>query len=83
MDKAAFEPLTLIHESVLRQFGGGKPVAKLIHAPYSTLMRELNPNDGGAKLGVDRFYHIMRATNDYGPLASLAGLCGFALTPKQ
>lgn len=80
---AEFEPLALIQGSVLRQSGGGRSVAEQIHAPYSTLMREINPNDGGAKLGVERFYRVMQATNDYSPLASLAGMCGFALAPKQ
>lgn len=80
---AEFEPLALIQRSVLRQSGGGQSVAKHIQVPYSTLMREINPDDSGAKLGVERFCRVMQVTNDYSPLASLADMCGFTLTPKQ
>lgn len=77
------EPLVRLREIVLGHNDGAKEIAWRIPVPYSTLLREINPNDGGAKVGVDRFYHIMRATNDYSPLESLANMCGFALIPKD
>ena len=77
-----FEPLTLIHAAVCGEHGKGKELARMLGMPYSTLMRQANPADRGAKLGLDLFCRIMRATGDYRPLECLAGLCGFALIPK-
>ena len=77
------EPLLRLKETLLHHPDGAKEIARSIHVPYSTLLRELNPNDGGAKVGVDRFYYCMKATGDFSPLESLANMCGFTLTLKD
>mgnify|MGYP000273172786 CR=1 FL=1 len=44
-----------------------KKVAATIGKPYKTLMREINPDDLGAKLGVETFMDIIRATGECHP----------------
>ena len=39
-----------------------KSVAEAVGKPYSTLMREINPYDKGAKLGVETFMAIIETT---------------------
>ncbi len=83
MDKTPyFELLKLIHQAVCGERGKGKEIAKVLNVPYSTMMREVNPYDDGAKLSIERFCRIMQATNDYRPLERLVDLCGFTLSPK-
>ena len=56
-----------------------KKVAATIGKPYSTLLREINPMDSGAKLGVETFMDIIRATGDATPLERLVQELGFRL----
>ena len=51
---------TLIHNLVLDNPVPAKDLAKAIGKPYSTLLREVNPYDTGAKLG----YSLVAARND-------------------
>ena len=44
---------TLIHNLVLDNPVPAKDLAKAIGKPYSTLLREVNPYDTGAKLGAE------------------------------
>ena len=42
-----------------------KSVAEAVGKPYSTLMREINPYDKGAKLGVETFMGIRDQTQSH------------------
>ena len=54
-------------------------IAGELGKPYSTLMRECNPFDKGAKLGVNTFFRIMIITKDIEPLRFMANSLGYAL----
>ena len=58
----------LIQDTVSRSPIGAKAVAVKIGKPYSTMMREVNPNDKGAKVGAD-------------PLVFMAKELGYRLVP--
>ena len=51
--------------------------------PYSTLMREINPYDKGAKLGVETFMAIIETTGDPTPLKLMAYELGYRLIPDK
>ena len=46
---------------------------------YSTLARELNPNDNGAKLGALTLFMLMLTTGDHAPLKDWADRLGYKL----
>jgi len=58
---------TLIHNLVLDNPVPAKDLAKAIGKPYSTLLREVNPYDAGAKLGAETLLQIMTQTGDVKP----------------
>ncbi len=58
-----------------------KQIAQEINKPYSTLLREVNPFDSSAKLGVETVLEIMKVTSDIEPLRFLARELGFDLVP--
>lgn len=60
-----------------------KAVAAKIQKPYPTLLRELNPYDKGAKLGVETLLELMRVTNDASPLHHMAEELGYTLVPQH
>lgn len=72
-----------IQESVLESQKGAKAIAIAIAIAvgksYSTLMREINPCDTGAKLGVGTFMGIIKTTGDVRPLELLAAELGYRL----
>lgn len=43
--------ITTVHDLVLESPIGAKAIAQAVGKPYSTLLREVNPYDTGAKLG--------------------------------
>ena len=53
-----------IHETVVNGKMPSKAIASAIGKPYSTLLRETNPLDPGAKLGVETFMAIIETTGD-------------------
>lgn len=69
----------LIHNMVLDNSLPAKDLARAIGKPYSTLLREVNPYDGGAKLGTDTLLHIMAHTGNVKPLEYMANKMGFTL----
>lgn len=73
--------LRAIHEEVLQSEDGAHDLARAIGRPYSTMMRELNPNDDKAKLGVAEWLAILDATRKFGSLHKIAGLFGLRLVP--
>ena len=56
-----------IHETVVNGKMPSKAIASAIGKPYTTLMRETNPYDPGAKLGVETFMAIIETTGDPTP----------------
>ncbi|WP_207261608.1 phage regulatory CII family protein [Desulfovibrio sp. Huiquan2017] len=58
-----------------------KEVSKLIKKPYSTLLRELNPFDAHAKLGVETMFEIVKATHNISVLEFMARELGYTLRP--
>lgn len=59
-----------------------KAIASKIGKPYPTLLRELNPYDKGAKLGVETLLALMQVTKDYRPLQYMADSLGLTLVPQ-
>lgn len=77
----ASELSNLIHNMVLDNPLPAKDLARAIGKPYSTLLREVNPYDGGAKLGADTLLHIMAHTRNVKPLEYMVNKMGFRLDP--
>ena len=73
--------LRAIHEEALDSEDGAHTLAKAIDRPYSTMMRELNPNDDKAKLGVAEWLAIMNVTRKFGALHKVVELYGYRLEP--
>lgn len=73
----------LIHSTVLENSIPAKVLAKKIGKPYSTLLREINPYDQGAKLGVETFMDIVKITGDITPIEYIANELGFELVPAR
>ena len=76
------ELVKILHELVLENRIPAKALAKEIGKPYSTLLREINPYDNGAKLGVETLLQLMKATNSVAPLEYMAEQMGYPLTAK-
>ena len=74
---------TLIHNLVLDNPVPAKDLAKAIGKPYSTLLREVNPYDTGAKLGAETLLQIMMQTGDTKPLEYMAGKLGYSPGCRQ
>jgi hypothetical protein len=71
--------IKLAQRAVLEGTQPARDVARAIGKPYSTLLRELNPFDGQAKLGAETLLEIMRVTRDFSPLQAMAEALGFEL----
>ncbi len=70
-----------IHDLVLESPLGAKAIAQAVGKPYSTLLREVNPYDTGAKLGAETLMSIMKTTGDVSPLKKMASEMGYRLEP--
>ena len=64
--------ITTVHALVLESPIGAKAIAQAVGKPYSTLLREVNPYDTGAKLGAETLMHIMKTTGNVTPLEKMA-----------
>ena len=71
--------ITSVHDLILESKLGAKKIAAAVGKPYSTLLREVNPYDEGAKLGAETFVEIMKVTGDVGPLRDIAREFGYEL----
>ncbi len=80
MEKSIYDVITtMIEES-------GKPIkalAKEVGKPYPTLMRELNVEDQGAKLGVELLLPLMKACRSVMPLRFLASRMGHRVVSME
>ena len=73
----------LIHSLILESHIPAKVLAKELGKPYSTLLREINPYDSGAKLGVETLLQIMQITDNLEPLQYMAEVLGCTVGPKR
>jgi hypothetical protein len=60
-----------------------KVIASEINKPYTTMLREINPYDSGAKVGVDLLVPLMAAAKSVEPLRSLAQEMGYIIVPMR
>ena len=60
-----------------------KALAADLGKAYTTMIRELNPDDDGAKLGADLLVRMMQVSGDIRPLAWLAHKLGYMLIDKK
>ena len=72
-----------VRETVLEGKNTAKEIALSIQKPYSSLMREINPYDAGAKLGLETYMSILKATGDMTSLEVMAQELGFRLTKDE
>lgn len=75
------EVLKSVHQLVLNGNMPARTIAVAVGKPYKTLMREINPEDLGAKLGVETFMAIVEATGDSTPLNVMVRELGYRLAP--
>lgn len=75
--------ITTVHDLVLESPLGAKAIAQAVGKPYSTLLREVNPYDTGAKLGAETLMHIMKTTGNISPLEKMASEMGYRLEPNK
>lgn len=71
----------IVHGIVLDSSISARDLAFAIGKPYSTLLREVNPYDDGAKLSSETLLVIMETTGDITPLEYMARRLGYGLTP--
>ena len=64
--------LSVFQETLFQSGHTANEIAKGIKKPYSTLMRECNPYDKGAKLGAMTLFEIMSFTKNVEPLREMA-----------
>lgn len=77
MNKA--KVIEAVRNTVLEGRHTPKEIASSIRKPYSTLLREINPYDAGAKLGLEIYMSILKATGDTTSLRVMAQELGFRL----
>jgi len=78
--------ITTVHDLVLESPIGAKAIAQAVGKPYSTLLREVNPYDTGAKLGAETLMHIMvfmKTPGNVTPLEKMALEMGYRLEPAE
>ena len=75
--------ITTVHDLVLESPIGAQAFAQAVGKPYSTLLREVNPYDTGAKLGAETLMHIMKTTGNISPLEKMASEMGYRLEPNK
>ena len=74
--------ISKIHEMVLENPMRARNIAQAVGKPYSTLLREVNPYDSGAKLGAETLLSIMKVTGDVSPLEYMARELGCRIEPR-
>lgn len=71
----------MIHGMVLESPISARDLAKAVGKPYSTLLREINPYDSGAKLGVETYFQLLEKTGDLSSLEYMLHRLGLGLAP--
>ena len=78
-----YELTQVVQHSILDGRKTAKQIAKEIGKPYSTMLREANPFDTTAKVGIETMLDIMRATGNLSPLQYMASKFGYELVPRR
>ena len=73
--------LIVAQETVFQNRYSAHEISEAIDKKYSTLMRECNPYDKLAKLGVVTLFKIMIFTRNIEPLRYMAHCLGYKLIP--
>jgi len=73
----------IIHTVILESRIPAKVLAQKLGKPYSTLLREINPYDMGAKLGVETFMEILKLTGDTAPIEFMARELGLEVVERK
>lgn len=77
------QEFTKLIDNILKKSSvDNKKIAAKLNIPYSTLMRECNPWDTGAKLDVVTAFKVMDACGDFSPLKELASEYGLQIIEK-
>lgn len=71
----------MIHCMVLESPISARDLAKAVGKPYSTLLREINPYDSVAKLGVETYFQLLEKTGDLSSLEYMLHRLGLGLAP--
>jgi len=73
----------LFQHLVMSDTQQARKIAEELGKKYQTLLKEVNPSNNRAKLGLDTAYKIMVITGDSTPLAYMAKELGYELVPKD
>lgn len=71
----------MMHDLVLESPTPARDLARGVGKPYSTLLREVNPYDTGAKLGMETMLDLMKLTGNVSPLNYMAQTLGYSIVP--
>lgn len=77
------EILHLLYDMARNNDKSIKSISEEIGKPYSTLMRELDPADKGAKLGVELLSPLMQSCESIAPLRLLASRLGYRVVANK
>lgn len=77
------QSVTSVTQAMVLGARQSKKIAERIGKPYPTMMRELNPFDQSAKLGVETLLEIMRVTRNVDALEYMARELGYKVTPCE
>ena len=69
----------LIQDVVMNDLSGSNKMARSAGKKCSTLIREANPYDSGAKMSADTLLKVMEISRDIRPLAYMAQKMGLEL----
>ena len=79
MEYSMQQTLTSIVQSTVLNAQRSREIAETIGKPYPTMMRELNPFDSSAKLGIETLIQIIKITGDVTPLEFMAETLGYRI----
>jgi len=72
----------LIQAAVLQDVNSAHEIARGLGKPYSTLLRECNPYDKGAKFGAKTLLDLMIFTGNIEPLRFMANILGYEVVKR-
>ncbi|GFK96144.1 hypothetical protein NNJEOMEG_04024 [Fundidesulfovibrio magnetotacticus] len=75
--------VTLLYDMARQSPKSIKSISEEVGKPYSTLMRELDPADKGAKLGVELLLPLMQSCDSIAPLRYLADRMGYRVVANR
>ncbi len=78
-----YELTRIVQHAILDGHKPAKLVSQEIEKPYSTMLREANPYDTSAKVGIETLLDIMRVTGNPAPLHYMAKSLGYEIIPAS